>query len=83
MRIIPCKFDANSETVRSNILVGRVKPTGVGRYSKARCLPEKPKKSKAKTYEGLALIEYLLDSGKPHEAQKVFNKLKRQMEQGK
>jgi hypothetical protein len=80
MRIIPDGIDSNLS--RSSYLVRSVRATPHNAYKgSGRFKTKPPKPETVKTFEGMELIEMLLNQGKPEEAQKVFNRLKAQLEQ--
>lgn len=81
MEIIPKNIDSNFG--RSNFLVSATRPTASkhGMSARVRFKAKMPKPSAVKTFEGIELIEMLLNQGNPNEAMKVFNRLKKQLEQ--
>ena len=79
MQLIPGKID--SALTRSKYLVHSLKAIAHNAKNKSHAFkPKRIRSSNTSTFEGLQLIEYLLNQGNPKEAQKVFNKLKAQLE---
>lgn len=79
MQLIPSGID--NALARSKHLVNTLKAIAHNSHGKARAFKtKKPRRENVQTFEGLELIEYLLNQGNPKEAQKVFNKLKREID---